>query len=1034
MKKAFLYLTFLLTGMLSVSLLHGQTIRGVVTDQETGETLPGATILVKGTTIGTTTGMDGEYSLEVTPGTYTMTFRFIGFSTKEIEISISEGESITRNVELVPETITFDEFVVIGYGTQQKRVVTGAISSIDSEEITSIPVLRLEQAMQGRTAGVQVTNLSGQPGEPPTVRVRGAGTTLNPEPLYIVDGMAVENINFLNPSDIESMDVLKDAASAAIYGARAANGVILITTKSGQEGEMRINYSGYHGFQNAAHTVDLLDAEQYRMMMNEGARNAGLTEPFDLDEIPQHNTNWQEELFENNAPMMSHDISVSGGSDRSVYNSSLSYFSQQGIIGADRSQFDRVTARLNTRHDVNDFFNFGNNLAYTHISQRGIASNAAFNAAYSSALNLDPLTPLYIDDEDILNQEPYSTEPVVTDDKGRVFGISELLGTGGEIVNPVALIHTQTGETRTDRVVGNIFGELEPLDHFQFRTSLGIDLSFVTFDNHTPLFYLNAAQSNTGKTNVSKNIDRYYSWEWENVLSYSRKIDDHNFSVLAGLTARKENFESLFGFNAMVDITDPDHVYLNMATDTVWEAYGGAAHASLYSQFGRILYDYRSTYSINATLRRDGSSRFGPENRFGIFPSVGLAWAISYEDFFPDLGPIEMVKLRASWGINGNQNIGNYQYFSRIDRSRSYIFGAGRAIGASPLNIENPEIRWEESEQIDIGLDFGAFDNRLTGTFDYYVKTTKGLLEVIPIPAHVGNNPSFANVGSVENRGIELSLDWRNYGRDFRYSLGINTSYNINEMTKIGNEEGIIRGATWAVAGFVTRAKEGYPIGHFWGFKTDGIFQNWAEVYQHINEDGDLLQPDAQPGDVRFVDVNGDGRISDDDRTIIGSPTPDVTLGMNANFEYRQFDLSFLLTGSYGNDIFNGMIRPDLRYTNRTTEILNRWTGEGTSDRIPRYTWIDANNNNRISDLYIEDGSFLRVRNLQVGYSFDPGVLSRIRAHSWRVYFSVENLYTLTRYTGSDPEIGAITPFDSGIDRGVYPHARTFRLGTNIAF
>ncbi len=1032
MKIKHLLIVFLMAGVLGASSLHGQTLQGVVTEKETGETLPGATIQVEGTNLGTTTDIDGAYSISLSPDTYTVAFRFIGFATQRIEISLSEGETITRNIALEPETVTFDEVVVIGYGSQQKRVVTGAISSIDADEITSTSVLRVEQALQGRTAGVQVTNLSGQPGEPPTVRVRGAGTTLNADPLYIVDGMAVEGIDYLNPGDIESIDVLKDAASAAIYGARAANGVVLITTKSGTEGMMNVNYSSYFGIQNAVRTIDMLDAEQYRMMMNEGARNAGLTEPFDLNEVPQHNTNWQDHLFESNAPIVNHEVSVSGGTERSVYNSSLSYFSQEGIIGGDRSHFERITARLNTRHEVNDFFNFGNNLSYSQINTRGIASNASFNAAYSSALNIDPLTPLHETDEHNLGQQPYSTEPVVTDDEGNVYGISEFVG--AEIVNPVALLETQTGETRVDKIVGNVFGELELVEHLKFRSSLGIDLAFITNDNYTPLFFLNDAQNNTNKTNVSKTMDRNFIWEWENTLSYARQIDDHNFSALVGLTARKAFYEDLFGFNADVPITDPSHVYLNLATDTVWQAFGGAFHSSLYSQFGRILYDYKSTYSVNATIRRDGSSRFGANNRFGIFPSLGLSWAISYEDWFPELGPFEMIKLRASWGINGNQEIGNYQFISTIDTSRGYIFGGGRAFGASPSMIENPDIRWEESEQIDIGLDFGAYDNRLTGTIDYYIKTTKGLLETIPIPAHVGNSPPVANVGSVENRGVEMSVDWRHITGDFSYSIGVNASYNRNEMTKIGNEEGVLPGANWAVAGMVTRAELGLPIGYFWGYKTDGIFQTQEEVFQHINSDGQMLQPNAEPGDVRFVDVNGDGRITPDDRTKIGSPTPDWTFGLNANFEYRRFDLGLQIVGSYGNDVFNGMIRPDLRYTNRTTDILNRWTEPGSSNTMPRYTWVDRNNNNRVSDLYIEDASFLRIRNLQFGYSFDPQLVGRIRAQSWRIYVSVENLYTLTGYSGSEPEIGAITPFDSGIDRAVYPQARTIRLGTNISF
>ncbi len=1033
MKRTILFYTFLTAFTLGTFVLQAQTLEGIIRDQTTGETLPGANIVLKGTTQGTVTDIDGQYSLRLPVGAHVVVYSFVGYSPREISISLEEGETLVRNIELMPDITTFEEFVVVGYGTQQKKVVTGAISSVDADEITATPILRVEQAMQGRAAGVQVTNLSGQPGEAPTVRIRGAGTTGNAEPLYVVDGMVVGGIDYLNPGDIESIDVLKDAASAAIYGARAANGVVLITTKSGTKGDLTLNYSFYQGFQNVARYVDVLNSEQYMMMMNEGAINAGSTDlPFDLDEIPRHNTDWQRELFESNAPIANHELSISGGSERSTYASSLSYFTQEGIIGGDRSQFDRFTARLNTRHQVNDFIRFGNNLAYSHIIRRGIASNASFNAAYSSALNIDPLTPVFQDDEDILSQPPYSNQPVVTNDEGRVYGISENIG--AEIVNPLALLEIQTGETRVDKIVGNVFGEIEPLENLTFRSSLGIDLAYVLGDSYQPLFFLNGAQYNLEKTSVQKNIDRYYTWQFENTLLYANNIDDHNFSVLVGTTANKSNFENLYGFNADVDVSNPDHVYLNMATDTVWQAYGGAGHSALLSLFGRVTYDYQARYAFNATIRRDGSSKFGPNNRFGTFPSFGVTWMISEENFFPSLGPLEVIKLRASWGVNGNQEIGDYQFISTIDRSRGYIFGGGRAFGASPSYIANLDIRWEESEQIDIAIDFGAYDNRLTGTVDYYIKTTKGLLERIPIPGHVGNDPPFANVGSVENRGVEMSLNWRNYGRDLRYSIGANAAYNRNKMTKIGNEEGVLPGATYAVAGMVTRTELGLPIAYFYGWVTDGIFQNWNEVYQHLNQDGNMLQPNAQPGDVRFVDINGDGVINEDDRTMIGKPTPDWTFGMNANFEYKNFDFGFLVIGSYGNDVFNGIRRRDLNNTNLSTDMLDRWTGEGTSNTIPRFTFSDTNQNNRISDLYIEDASFVRLKNIQIGYTLPSNLLNRIKARSWRFYISAENLFTLTGYSGADPEIGALSSFDIGIDRGVYPHARTFRLGTSITF
>ncbi len=1018
-----------LAGLFITSTAMAQfTVSGRVTDAGDQTGIPGTTIVEVGTTAGTITDMDGNYRIEVSSPNSVLRFSFIGYESQELNVQ----SRTTLDVVLKPDQADLDEVVVIGYGTQKKKVVTGAIATVDAKQISETPNLRMEQAMQGRTAGVQVTNLSGQPGEAPTVRIRGAGTTGNADPLYIVDGMPVGGIDFLNPGDIESIDVLKDAASAAIYGARAANGVVLITTKSGKKGKVNLSYSAYYGIQNPANTIEMLDADQYRMLMNEGARNAGLSEPFDLNEIAPHNTDWQSLLFQKNAPITNHEISLTGGNEKSSYASSLSYFSQQGIIGGEKSQFDRITFRLNSNHEVNRNIRIGNNLSYSNIVRRGVASNQSFNGPYSSALNLDPLTPLYETDPTELADVPYSNQPVVTDAAGNIYGISNYVG--AEVVNPLALLELQNAETRVDKVVGNIYGELEPLEGLVFRSSLGLDMAYINNDSYRPLFYLNGAQYNTAETSVFKGVDRYYTWQWENTLRYEKKINDHQFSVLMGTTAWEYNFENLTGFNAGVPTANPENIYLNMATDTSWVATGGATHAALFSTFGRITYDYKSKYAFTGILRRDGSSKFGPNNRYGIFPSLGFSWLISDESFMPKMESVDYLKFRASWGVNGNQEIGDYQYVSTIDISRGYIFGDGRMVGASPLFIENADIRWEESEQIDIALELAAFNNRLIATADYYIKTTSGLLERIPIPAHVGNDPPFANVGSVRNRGIELSLDWRHRVNEFRYSIGVNGAYNQNEMTFIGNDQKVLPGATWAVAGMVTRAEQGLPIAYFWGFQTDGIFQNQTEVFQHIGSTGELLQANAKPGDVRFVDVNNDGVLNEEDRTYIGNPTPDFTLGINGSLNYKAFDFSFLVVGAFGHEIFNGAQREDLRFTNRPVSALDRWTEEGSTNEVPRYTWIDANNNYRVSDLYIEDGSFVRLRNIQVGYTLPMRVLQRMGATVWRFYVSAENLFTLTQYTGADPEIGAMSSFDIGIDRAIYPQARTFRVGTTLTF
>ncbi len=1017
---------------------YGQniTINGNIQDAETSEPLIGATVLVKGTSTGTTSDFDGNFTISVTDPNDILEISYTGYDTQYFPLN---GQT-QINAKMGAATEILDQVVVIGYGSQKKREVTGATAQVSAEAISSTPTLRVEQALQGRTAGVQVTNLSGQPGEEPTVRVRGVGTTRNATPLYVVDGLPVGGIDYLNPGDIESIDVLKDAATAAIYGARAANGVILVTTKSGKAGKLSMSYSTYYGIQNVAKKMDMMDADEYRMYTNEGAINAGFSAPFDLEEISPVDTDWQAALFQKNAPMFNHQLSFTGGNEKSTFASTLSYFSQEGIIGGSKSQFDRYTARLNSNHKVNSFISFGNNLAYTHLIRRGIGSNQSFNGAFSSALNLDPLTPVYETDEDKLATYPYTNEPVVTDVDNNIYGVSEYVG--AEIVNPLALLETGNLETRKDQLVGNVFGVLEPIKNLKFKTSVGVDLAYVLDDSYRQLFYLNDAQNNTENTSVDKKIDRYFTWQWENTLSYEKSFGSHKLTGLIGTTATEFNFENLSGFNAGVPLTDPEHVYLNQATDTLWTAGGEARHSALFSIFGRVNYNFNDKYSVSVVLRRDGSSKFGANNRYGIFPSLGAAWVVSEEVFMPDLPFLDLLKLRASWGINGNQEIGDYQFVSIIDQTRGYTFGGGREVGSSPLAIENQDIRWEEAIQLNFGIDAGFFNNRLQLALDLYNKTTEGLLEKIPIPGHVGNDGPVANVGSVENKGIEMALSWRNKKGKWKYDVGINGAYNKNEMTFIGNAEKVITGAGWAIAGAVTRAEEGLPIAYFWGFKTDGIFQNQNEVFSHINNSGDLLQEKAVPGDVRFVDVNGDGVINEEDRTNIGNPFPDFTFGVNGSVEFMNFDLSVFLQGTYGNEIFNGMQRQDLRFTNRPISALDRWTGEGTSNETPRYTWIDSNNNYRISDLYIEDGSHIRVKNIQLGYNFPMDFLEKFRASVWRVYVSAENLFTFTRYTGVDPEIGALrnddidalNSFDIGIDRAIYPQARTFRVGTTLTF
>ncbi|GAB3818575.1 TonB-dependent receptor [Pontibacter rugosus] len=923
MKKLLLILLLHLTGLAYAQ----NTITGRVTTAKEGIPLPGVSVVAKGSSVGTTTDAEGAYSLNAPASATTLSFSFIGFVTQEVPI----GNKATINVQLAEDAQALEEVVVVGYGTQLRREVTTAISSVKPEEITQTPVQRVEQALQGRVAGVQVANISGQPGDAPTVRIRGIGTNGNASPLYIVDGFPVGGIDYLNPADIESMEVLKDAASTAIYGARGANGVVLITTRSGsRDGKMHISYDGYIGFQNPWKQMDLLNAREYATLMNEGAANAGSSIPYpDVNQFGE-GTDWQEALFEKDAPIMNHQISVNGGSEKNAYAASFSIFDQNGIVGGDKSNFKRYTARVNTDNQVKDFLKVGTNLAYSHIDRRAIDPNQEFGGLLSNAINLDPLTPVIVTDPALLAKSPYNNPNVVRDANGNPYGISQYVAQ--EIVNPLARLAVLNGRTRVDKLVGNIYGEVEILEGLTFRSTFGLDLAFVTANNFNPVFYLNRSTANTNSL-VSKGVDRYYNWQTENYFTYNKTFGDHDLGLTAGTSALKFNFESLYASNTGLVSNDPNYAYLNTAVDRGSAiATGGFNERALFSLFGRVNYGYKGKYLFAATIRRDGSSRFGENNPYATFPSVSAGWVISDEDFFPESNFISFAKLRASWGQNGNEEIGGaYPWASTIGVGRGYSFyspsGVGYLSGAAPEYIANPNLKWEASEQTDIGLDMALFNNNLQITADYYIKRTKGLLLYAPIPATAGNNLPLVNGGEVENKGFELALNYSNEINDFSYGIGLNGSLNKNKFVSIDNAEGVLQGASISTYGAVSRSEVGQPIAYFWGYKTDGIFQNSAEVAAHKTGQ-EVLQPAALPGDVRFVDTNNDGVINDQDRTKIGNPTPKAVIGFTLDLGYKNFDINAFVNGAFGHQIFNGTRRHDLSTSNMQSKYLNRWTGK----------------------------------------------------------------------------------------------------------
>ncbi|RNI29746.1 TonB-dependent receptor [Rufibacter immobilis] len=1025
-------LVFLLFHLCGIALAQ-TTIRGRVTSARGGEPLPGVSVVVKGTTAGASTDVDGNFQIQAPTSATALVFSYIGFISKEEPIN---GRT-TVNVSLQEDARALEEVVVVGYGTQLRREVTTAISSVTPEEITQTPITRVEQALQGRVAGVQTTNISGQPGDAPTIRIRGIGSTGISSPIYVVDGFIVGGIDYLNPGDIEKIDVLKDAAAAAIYGARAGNGVVMITTKQGvRDGDMHVSYDGYAGIQNPWRKLKLLDAREYAIMMNEGAMNAGQAPKFpDVNQF-SGGTDWQDAVFEKNALITNHQLTISGGTAKSGYAAAFSYFDQDGIVGGDKSNFKRYTARINADNQVKEFLKVGTNLSYTHINRRSFDANQEFGGILSNAINLDPLTPIYETDPDILNNAPYSSNPVVRDANG-VFAISR--NVAQEVVNPLARLHLMNGVTTVDKFVGNGYAEIKIIEGLSFRSSFSIDLAYVNTTGYSPIYYLNEAQKNS-TSSVSRSTDRYYTWQNDNYFSYNKTFGDHKVEATVGSTFLQGRDEGLYGSNTGLVTTDPRKAYLNLATDTESaRATGGASERSLVGVFGRVNYSFKEKYQLSASLRRDGSSRVGKNNPYTTYPAVSVGWILSEEPFFPQIASINFFKIRASWGQNGNEELnGDYPTSSPVGVGRGYTFytenGSGYISGSSLIRNENPDLRWETVEQTNVGIDLSFLNNAFTFTADYYVKTTKDLLIFAPIRASVGLDPYAANGGAVRNSGLELALTYQNKVGGLGYSLGLNGSLNKNEVLYINNAEQLLTGGSYSTYGVISRAEPGYPIGYFYGYKTDGIFQNQSEVEAHAKE-GSLIQPLAQPGDARFVDLNNDGTIDDKDRTSIGNPTPKVVGGFNLGLDFKNFDLSAFFYGAFGHQIFNGTRRYDLPDANMQTRFLNRWTGEGTTNEYPRFTRNDTNGNyTRPSDLYIEDGDFVRLKTLQLGYNLPSSVLTKLHIQKLRVYVSADNLLTFTNYSGFDPEIGARGSIDIGVDRGVYPQSKTFRFGFNVTF
>lgn len=1030
-KSTFILLLFSLLISLSVR-AQEIDVSGKVTSKSDGTPIPGVSVKIQGTNTGVATDANGNFRIKVPKSGSVLEFSQIGMTTQTVVVNSSDP----INIALSESQSDLEQVVVVGYGTQKKSVITGAISQVKAKDLENMPVTRIEQSLQGRTSGLTIISSSGQPGEGATLRVRGTTSINNSEALYIVDGVQIGGgIEFLNQADIESIEVLKDAASAAIYGARAANGVIIVTTKKGtRNGKMSVNYNTYLGTQEPARKLELLNATEFASFYNEGqlSDNPLATVRFPNPSQYGVGTDWQAAVFNNSAKIQNHELSISGGSEKSTYYSSFGYFDQDGIVATSNSKFKRFTARFNSEHQITKAIKFGQTIGYTRINSVGVGTNTEYGSPLGRAINIDPLTPIIETDPAKINAPPYSNQPVVRAANGFPYGISTIAQS--EILNPIAALAVAQGKNWSDKVVANVFVEAEIIKGLKVRSQGGVDLAFWGGESFTPVHYLSPTFS-AAVNSYNRNINRGLFWSLENTVSYNKAIDKHNFTVLLGYSAQKNRGETQNGTLQGLPVDNLKDASLQFSVPRENRNFGGGEYLNtLNSAFARLTYDFDEKYLFTGIIRRDGSSRFGPNNKYGYFPSASAGWVATKEEFFPKNNVVTFLKLRGSYGVTGNDNIGDFRYLSTVSGGRNYTLGtsAGLNIGVSPDALSNPDLRWEETTSTDIGLDATLFGN-ISLTANWFNKKTSGMLLQIAVPGYVGNNGPIGNIADLTNKGFELELGYNKSFGDFSFRVAGNASFIKNRIVYLGDDKEFLEGQKVTPQGLeITRTILGHPIGSFYGYRSDGLFQNQAEIDNYKNAAGNKIQPNARPGDIKFIDANGNGSIDANDREIIGDPTPDFTYGITINAAYKSFDFMLLGTGVSGNQIFNATRRFDLPTSNFQRSILGRWTGEGTSNTIPRATIDDPNKNySTVSSLFLEDGSYFRIKTVQVGYTLPQKLTLKAGLNKVRFYVMANNLLTLTKYTGFDPEIGGGS---LGIDRGFYPQARTYFAGINIGF
>lgn len=1021
-----------LLSMLIYGAVFSQTaITGRVTASVNGESLPGVSIIVKGTTVGTTTDTDGRYNLEVPANGEMLVFSFIGYATQEIAIA---GKSVI-DVELEEDITSLAEVVVIGYGTTTEKELTGAVSSVSGKDLIAMNPTRIDQALQGQAAGVMISSASGSPGGALNIRIRGLSTNGDNAPLVLVDGIpySEDGLNALNPSDIESINVLKDA-TAAIYGVRGANGVIFITTKQGKRNtKTTIEFNGYYGQQMTARKLELLNAREYAVLKNEAFAAGGQTPPFNNVNLGS-GTDWQDKVFQK-APIQNYNININGGSDKTNYAIGLSFLDQEGIVGGDKAGFRRYNARINFTTDLTSKITLQNVLLYTNEQRSTLPENTIGSVLYNT-INASPVASVF-------------------DTEGNYTFLEEV----NDIINPLAQISNTFNRAIANKLVGKQELTYTINDRFELSGRAGYNYAIVDDKTFSPLVYYGSGKAQNTALNadldppmmeiasgvqipvnnrVTEGRTSYFNYNLEAFLNYKRSINYHVVKATLGTSLFSDQGNNLTGTaynvpynsNDFADISATDGTNLLNSTSS-WQS-----RSRLLSYFLRAEYSYENRYLLSAIIRRDASSRFGKNNRFGYFPSVSAAWIASDESFFSST-LIDFLKVRASYGVLGNDRIGDFRYRALLGGEGVYPFDDQLTNGIAIGTLGNQDLKWETTHQTNIGLDMELFSDKLSISTDYYLKMTNDLLFQPDVSGVLGaygagGNPPYVNAGNVRNSGFEFVIG---YNTTLAKDLSINVGYNLttvrNKVTSLPTGVDFYEFASFGVGGSTaTRMEVGYPIGYFFGYKTEGVYQSPTEVAER-----GITQTGAQAGDLKYADLNGDNVISfgdDRDKTMIGSPIPDVTMGLSAGANFKGFDFSVILYASIGNDILRNYERQQ-PLANQLAYKIARWTGEGSTNEHPRLTTA-ANNNAVISDYFVEDGSFLRIKNIQVGYSLPSSILNKIGAKKFRIYAAANNLFTFTKYRGYDPDFSTDSPLLSGIDYGFYPQARTLMAGVNLTF